>query len=103
MVWREALEQNEIVFAKADRRGGLTVLAAPWRYAVVAKLQRIGSGNAQEFDAADVANFLRRYLHDRTTISASEIKAWSRYYSTPFADNSLDVVNIEAPGLLVME
>lgn len=105
MVWDEAVEQNEIVFIKTNPHGGLTVLAAPWRYSIVAKLQRMGIGNPLERDIAHAISFLRHYLglNGRSTIAASELTAWADHYSSPFAGHSLDIVNNAAPGLVITD
>lgn len=61
----QALQQNEVVF----QHGGLTVVAAPWMYALAAKTHRIAqarrgerAARARPYDATDAATYLHMYI-----------------------------------------
>lgn len=54
----EAFEQDYNVFLE----GGLRVLAAPWQYALVSKLDRIAAGAWKGYDPEDAAIYLHQYL-----------------------------------------
>ncbi|WEW61202.1 hypothetical protein PRK78_006692 [Emydomyces testavorans] len=73
-----AVAQDEVIFQEP----GLRVLAAPWGYAICAKLERMGKSNRREYDLKDAAIYLRRHIlkHDNRPVSAAEIEEWGRHY-----------------------
>jgi hypothetical protein len=54
----QSLEQNYTVFSGP----GLRVIAAPWGYALLTKLDRMAGGGGKPYDPVDAANYLRQYL-----------------------------------------
>lgn len=89
----QAIEQNEVVF-KLD---GLTVLAAPWHYAFIAKVDRI-SGSGKPYDLGDAAAYLNRYLelHSMSSIVADIPIGWAAQYNVKIAPGALRAVNEES-------
>ncbi|KAI9895096.1 MAG: hypothetical protein M1814_000321 [Vezdaea aestivalis] len=88
---QEALAQNEAVFNSR----GLTLLAAPWQYAVAAKLHRISGGNPNQNDAPDAASYLHRYLQGRrmNAIAASSIRHWINRYEVNAQEQSILILD----------
>ncbi|KAI9842912.1 MAG: hypothetical protein M1837_006744 [Sclerophora amabilis] len=84
---REAFDQHERVFDRA----GLKLLAAPWPYAIVAKLDRIAGGNPHPYDISDASGYLYRYLGNRrlSAIPASTIRQWVRIYHLKVRDTEI--------------
>lgn len=73
-ITRLAEAQNEVVFTAP----GLTVLAAPWNYALMSKLDRMQKPQKKAYDPKDAAHYLRRYLQRecRDTIHWTEVSQW---------------------------
>jgi hypothetical protein len=73
-----ARQQNDVVI----HAQGLTVLAAPWHYAFVAKIGRITYGTGRTYDAADAVAYLHELIkrHCRRPVKASEIRKWGQLY-----------------------
>lgn len=74
-LYDEAIEQNEIVF----REPGLAVYAAPWRYALLTKLDRLAKPGARPYDMSDAVGYLERLItkHGGKAVKRSEIKTWA--------------------------
>ncbi|KAF9222139.1 hypothetical protein BS17DRAFT_193926 [Gyrodon lividus] len=71
-LYDEAITQNEIVF----RQPGLTVYAAPWRYALAAKLDRLAKPGARSYDMNDAVDYLSHLITKRgKPEKRSELKA----------------------------
>ena len=77
-LYDEAVAQNEKVFAAK----GLTVYAAPWNYALMAKLDRAGKPGAKLYDITDAVDYLDRLIKSRHghAVKKSELKAWAAKY-----------------------
>lgn len=77
-VTQEALEQDEVVF----ERRGLKVVAAPWKYALCGKMNRlVRPHEARPYDVTDAASYLHHYiLKHGGPVSAAQIKQWCRAY-----------------------
>lgn len=91
---RQAIAQNEIVFEKP----GLKIVAAPWNYAICAKLDRCaGAGIVQPrpYDYSDAATYLHRYLEifKLQSIPRSEVVKWASDYETTVNDTVLAELN----------
>jgi hypothetical protein len=91
---QESIELNEVVFDEP----GLLVLAAPWQYALCAKLDRIsGSGLnvGKHYDIDDAVAYLHRYLaiKRKRSVTRSEIVKWTAHYGTRINDGVLDQLN----------
>jgi hypothetical protein len=86
-----AREQNDIVF----QAQGLTVLAAPWHYAFVAKIGRITYGTGRTYDAADAVAYLHQHIqrHGRRPVKASEIRKWGQLYRRVTPNEVLEQVD----------
>ncbi|KAG8628461.1 hypothetical protein KVT40_004334 [Elsinoe batatas] len=84
MIAEEARQQNTIVF----RKRGLTVLAVPWSYALMAKIDRMSNpSKTKAYDPIDAAVYLRQYIQIhgghpaiRDTWGREQIRAVSRAY-----------------------
>lgn len=79
----QAIAQNETVFQQA----GLKVLAAPWPYAICAKLDRVSGAGLhppKPHDVSDAAAYLNRYLAIKglKAIGRSVIIEWAQRYQT---------------------
>lgn len=81
---REAVQQNEIVFQEP----GLTVHAAPWEYALSAKLDRMHKPNRRSYDLDDATIYLRRYIEKHTVpgVSINDVREWAARYGTRATD-----------------
>ncbi|KAF1839714.1 hypothetical protein BDW02DRAFT_584936 [Decorospora gaudefroyi] len=93
---QRAFAQNETVFD----RPGLKVLAAPWDYAMCAKLDRCagaGPTSAKPYDYSDAATYLHRYLeiYNLTSVTRSQVYAWAASYMTTVTDAVLERLNSE--------
>lgn len=89
----QAFHQNEVIF----RAQGLTVLAAPWQYALCCKLDRLaGSGlkNERRYDLNDAVQYLSRYLlkYHVAQVQKSELQAWFAQYSLRWTSASDAVI-----------
>lgn len=62
-----AYRQNYEVF----RAPGLRILAAPWSYAFISKLDRIAGGGGKAYDAKDAAIYLHMHLRMKSVESIS--------------------------------
>jgi len=90
----EAISQNEVVF----ERPGLKVVAAPWNYAICAKLDRCagaGINGQRTYDYSDAATYLHRYLelYRIRSVARSAILAWAASYTTTVTDAVLQELN----------
>jgi hypothetical protein len=74
-LYDDAVAQNEKVFSA----NGLTVYAAPWNYALMAKLDRAGKPGAKSYDITDAVDYLDRLIKSRHghAVKKSELKAWA--------------------------
>ena len=92
-----SIELNEAVFDEP----GLRVLAAPWPYALCAKLDRIAGSMGliagKEYDIDDAVAYLHRYLtiKRKRSMTRSEILKWTAHYGTRINDGVLDQLNGE--------
>ncbi|KAL8694618.1 MAG: hypothetical protein Q9224_003537 [Gallowayella concinna] len=80
---RDAVAQNDIVFAAP----GLTVLAVPWRYALCAKLERMGKPTRRAYDIDDAVTYLDRHISDHggRPVPLQELQAWGDHYKAAVA------------------
>ena len=92
-VTQEALEQNEVVF----ERRGLRVVAAPWKYALCGKMNRlVRPALARPYDITDAASYLRHHiLKHGGPISAVRIKRWCEGYRKETNDDVIRAVKRE--------
>lgn len=77
---REATAQGDIVF----QQRGLTVLAAPWIYALCAKIERLGGHRRRRYDLTDAATYLERYnsRHRGRPVEYTFLVEKARHYGT---------------------
>ncbi|THV01283.1 hypothetical protein K435DRAFT_776118 [Dendrothele bispora CBS 962.96] len=75
LLYDEAVQQNEKVFTAP----GLTVYAAPWRYALLTKLDRLSKTGARPYDMSDAVGYLERLITKRggTAVKKSELTTWA--------------------------
>lgn len=75
MLYDEAVDQRDIVFSAP----GLTMYAAPWRYALSAKLDRLSKPGARPYDMSDAVDYLDRLIGKRggQAVRKSELKTWA--------------------------
>jgi hypothetical protein len=60
----------------------LTVYAAPWRYALGTKLDRLSKPGAKPYDMSDAVGYLERLItkHGGKAVKKSELKAWAQEF-----------------------
>ncbi|WEW61740.1 hypothetical protein PRK78_007234 [Emydomyces testavorans] len=89
----EARAQNIVIFHVS----GLKVLAAPWNYALVKKINRIISPLPKKYDINDAANYLNEYIkkNGNRPVHVRQIREWGRIYEAEVPDWALQKVNKE--------
>ncbi|KAG2071449.1 hypothetical protein BDR04DRAFT_1231081 [Suillus decipiens] len=77
-IYNEAIRDGVVIFNKP----GLKVVAAPWTYCLVAKLEKAGKrGNAKSYDMSDAAQYLIQKSRRRgAKIKVADIKAKATGY-----------------------
>ncbi|KAG0707877.1 hypothetical protein DFH29DRAFT_893913 [Suillus ampliporus] len=77
-IYNEAIRDNVIVFNKP----GLKVVAAPWMYCLVAKLEKAGkAGNSKSYDMSDAAQYLMQESRRcKAKIKVADIQAKATEY-----------------------
>ncbi|KAF9267942.1 hypothetical protein L218DRAFT_955112 [Marasmius fiardii PR-910] len=88
-LYDEAVHQHEIVFQEP----GLTVYAAPWRYALGTKLDRLSKRGAKLYDMNDAVDYLERLIEKRDgrAVEKSELLEWAvEFRFTPPSDDLMD-------------
>ncbi|RMZ90188.1 hypothetical protein DV736_g2600, partial [Chaetothyriales sp. CBS 134916] len=75
---QSARAQNGVIF----RKPGLTVLAAPWSYAFVAKIGRITYGTGRAYDRQDAVVYLHEYIrrHGNVPVHVNRVREWGTHY-----------------------
>ncbi|MCJ1287515.1 hypothetical protein MMC26_006867 [Xylographa opegraphella] len=76
----EAIEQNDVL----HRGYGLTVIAAPWKYALCMKLNRIAAHKDKLHDPKDAARYFREHIirEGLNQVTVKTIQEWATYYTT---------------------
>jgi len=79
--------QNDVVFTAR----GLTVYAAPWRYALCTKLDRLSKAGARPYDMSDAVDYLQRLVGKRggRAVKKSELKAWADEFKFTVSSDQL--------------
>lgn len=92
-VTQEALEQNEVVFA----RKGLKLVVAPWNYALCGKMNRLARPDQiRPYDVIDAASYLHHHiLRNGGPVSAARIKRWCQEYQKDTSDDIIRTVKKE--------
>jgi len=74
-LYEEAIAQKDIIFSKP----GLTVYAAPWRYAITTKLDRLSKTGHRDYDLPDAVVYLHKIITGRggRAVRGEELKAWA--------------------------
>jgi hypothetical protein len=87
----ESVEQNYTVFSAP----GLRIIAAPWSYACLTKLDRMAGGGGKSYDPEDAANYLHQYLlyKRRPHIPISLIQQAAREYQTRLKVDDVWLIN----------
>lgn len=84
----EARHQNAVVFHMPSGGGSLTVLAAPWLFAVCGKLHRVSKGSGRDYDLDDAIAYMHHYLGSGT-IGGTELKERAKAYGYHIKDEIL--------------
>ncbi|EAU88698.1 hypothetical protein CC1G_01071 [Coprinopsis cinerea okayama7 len=86
-LYDEAVQQNDVVFQAA----GLTVYAAPWRYALGTKLDRLSKTGARPYDMSDAVGYLVQLIQKRkgAAVKKSEIKKWAQDFKFTVPNDKL--------------
>lgn len=90
-LYDEAIKDNIVLF----KQTGLTVLAAPWRYSLVAKVEKAGKATAKSYDIEDAAGYLHQLIQakkKKDPVKESELKAWATEYRATISDANIDKV-----------
>jgi len=93
-LYNEAVTANIVLF----KRAGLTVLAAPWRYSLVAKLEKAGKATAKHYDIEDAVGYLHQLIQGKKKkgpVKESELKAWAAEYRATISEANIDKVAAE--------
>ncbi|KAJ2917286.1 hypothetical protein MD484_g3102, partial [Candolleomyces efflorescens] len=92
-LYNEGVQQNDVVFTAP----GLIVYAAPWRYALSTKLDRLSKAGARPYDMSDAVGYLVQLIQKRgTSVKKSELKAWAQEFKfTVPTDKLLDTLGAE--------
>ncbi|KIM46940.1 hypothetical protein M413DRAFT_16501 [Hebeloma cylindrosporum] len=93
-LYDDAIKDNIVVFKKP----GLTVLAAPWKYSLVAKVEKAGKGTAKPYDIKDAAGYLHQLIQakkKKEPVKESELKAWATEYRATISQADIDKVAAE--------
>ncbi|KAF8068950.1 hypothetical protein FPV67DRAFT_1098175 [Lyophyllum atratum] len=93
-LFEEAVHQNVPVFVDS-KLTGLKVLAAPWRYSVMAKLEKVGKGPgvSKSYDMSDAAAYLHQAIEKRpgkAPVKTSEIHAWAKEFKVTVKDADIE-------------
>ncbi|VDB86986.1 unnamed protein product [Peniophora sp. CBMAI 1063] len=80
-LYEEALQQNEIVF----HASGLTVYAAPWRFSLITKVDRLSKAGARPYDMPDAVAFLGCLIAERGAVPLrrEELASWAIEFELP--------------------
>ena len=80
-LYEEAVRQNEIVF----RALGCTVYAAPWRFALITKIDRLPKAETRRpYDMADAVAFLSRLVDQRgAALRRNDLASWAIEFELP--------------------
>ena len=95
----EAIEQNDVLYCGC----GLTVVAAPWKYAFCMKLNRIAAHKDKLHDRKDAARYLREHIIRRGVkqVTVEEIQEWTMLYATQAPLKAIHEVNIKYYGIFM--
>ncbi|KAJ3983444.1 hypothetical protein F5890DRAFT_1523212 [Lentinula detonsa] len=86
ILYNEACSQNREIF----RAKGLTVLAAPWHYALTAKIDRLAKVGAKVHDLPDAVTYLHELVMvKRALVSTADLADWARKYKCTQANSDL--------------
>ncbi|KAM0432277.1 hypothetical protein ACHAPT_004817 [Fusarium lateritium] len=79
---QEAKQQNAVVFKNRGPNGGLKVYAAPWKYALCSKLNRLCEINPRPYDMEDAVVYLHRHLTlaGETRVMSHSLNNWCQRY-----------------------
>lgn len=75
---------------------GLTLLAAPWKYSLTAKLQRLTSRTQmRDYDLEDAVHYLRQIVVASAgqAVPRADIHRWAAHYNHTIADSVVDSVH----------
>ncbi|KAL8725984.1 MAG: hypothetical protein Q9166_007019 [cf. Caloplaca sp. 2 TL-2023] len=88
---QEAIIQNEVVF----QAPGLTVLAVPWRYALCAKLERMGKPTRRPYEIDDAVTYLHRHIvaHGGRAVPLPDLQSWGNHYQAAVASGPAQEVD----------
>lgn len=74
-LYAEAITQGDIVFGQ----DGLTIYAAPWRYAFMTKLDRLSKPFPRRYDIDDAIDYLEKHIlkTGNQPITTADIEKWA--------------------------
>lgn len=85
-LFTEAVNDNIIIFKKP----GLTVLAAPWRYCLVAKLDKAGKSGAKAYDIDDAAAYLHELVKQTSgPVTKAKLQMWAKEFNVSVLESSV--------------
>lgn len=69
----------------------MTVYAAPWRYALCTKLDRLSKTGARPYDMSDAVGYLTQLIKKQggTTVKKSQLKAWAQEFKFTVPSDAL--------------
>jgi hypothetical protein len=93
-LYDEAIKDNIVLFKKT----GLTVLAAPWRYSLVAKVEKAGKATVKSYDIDDAVGYLHQLIQakkKKEPVKESELKGWATEYRANISEANINKVAAE--------
>jgi hypothetical protein len=85
-LFAEAVNDNTIIFKKP----GLTVLAAPWRYCLVAKLDKAGKSGAKAYDIDDAAAYLHELVKKTSgPVTKAKLRMWAKEFNISLSEGPI--------------
>jgi hypothetical protein len=87
-IYNEAIRDGVVIFDKP----GLKVVAAPWMYCLVAKLEKAGNrGNAKSYDMSDASQYLIEESKRRgAKIKVADIEAKAKAYGVKIQEAQIE-------------
>ena len=86
-MYQEAGRQNRTLFSA----NGLTVLAAPWRYAITTKIDRLMKAGAKSYDLDDAITYLHEIVSapGGSPVPKASLAAWATEFKCTPPDANL--------------
>jgi hypothetical protein len=84
-LYAESQEMGVVIF----KEPGLTILAAPWRFALTAKLDRIAKQKSKPYDMDDAITYLQQIVMTSGKVERSAFTQWADEFQELAPDDAL--------------